>query len=84
VSRLTIHSALGGTCRVRLQHPLAATGSTGLKLAVGKNNNPFYRLPSIKEPLLSAKAPAPGLELAQKYEYDFTTEAGKTYVFTPK
>jgi alpha-L-fucosidase 2 len=84
VSRLTIHSSLGGTCRVRLQHPLSATGSTGLKQAVGKNNNPFYRLPSIKEPLLSAKAPAPGLELAQKYEYDFTTEAGKSYVFTPK
>ena len=43
-----------------------------------------FTLPAIKEPLVAPQAPASVLELPDKYEYDFDTKPGKTYVFTGK
>ncbi|MBU2913517.1 glycoside hydrolase family 95 protein [Reichenbachiella agariperforans] len=71
-----ITSQLGGGCRVRSYYPLVGDG---LEEATGKNSNPFYQQPNIKKPLIAKEANFKGLELKKIYEYDLTTEPGKTY-----
>jgi alpha-L-fucosidase 2 len=80
VSRLTIHSKLGGNCRIRLKHEPAVSQTLLLSKAAGQNTNPFYQLPVVKEPLISAKAALSTTEPAPTFTYDFPTLPGKTYV----
>lgn len=74
-----ITSRLGGNLRLRSYVPLKGEG---LKEAIGKNPNPLYARPDIKEPLVSKEIS--GLQfpmLYRVYEYDIQTEPGKTYRF---
>ena len=50
--------------------------------ASGKNPNPFYEVPEVKEPLVSPKADLDGIDLKETYLYDFPTQAGRTYTFS--
>ncbi len=80
----TIHSSLGGNCRIRTYHPLNMEGDTGLQAAEGENPNFFYRVAAIKDPLINGEAKIAGPALKKIYEYDFKTEAGKSYTFATK
>jgi alpha-L-fucosidase 2 len=78
VSSLAIHSTLGGNCRLRVYDPLRA-GSVSLQPASGDNSNPFFAVPAVRQPLISAKAELKGIQLRKIYLYDIRTEPGKTY-----
>ena len=82
LTRLVIHSELGGNCRIRSYEQLKiTTNNTLVKEATGDNSNPFYEVAYIKEPLISPKAnllyPAP----KNIFEFDIATKAGKELVF---
>ena len=79
VSEIKIKSLLGGNCRIRAYNRLAAAGNFDLEEAKGKNPNPFYVVPDIKQPLISPEANIKPVELNKSYLYDFHTEAGKEY-----
>ncbi|WP_066832660.1 glycoside hydrolase family 95 protein [Rufibacter ruber] len=81
VTALTIHSKLGGTCRLRAGNALALSGKGTLKPAQGENPNPFYQAPGIKQPLVSAKAEAGNVNLPHTQLLDMETKAGQTYTF---
>lgn len=81
VDTLTIHSNLGGNCRLRVKSSLKGAG-----LAKSKGNNPnlFYGVPEVKQPIISSEAHLNPVILSATYLYDLKTEAGKTYTFTSK
>ncbi|RYY21393.1 MAG: glycoside hydrolase family 95 protein [Cytophagaceae bacterium] len=80
VTKVQITSRLGGTCRVRLHSPIKALGGLRLTPAQGDNANPFYQALPVKPPLVAAGAPTKKPVLQSATEYDFTTQAGQTYV----
>lgn len=82
LTRLVIHSELGGNCRIRSYEQLKmTTDNTLVKEATGDNPNTFYEVADIKEPIISPKAnllyPAP----KKIFEFDIATQAGKELVF---
>jgi len=79
ISRLVIHSALGGNCRLRSGRALA--GLDGIKLETAKDENPnaFYQTDAVKDPLISSRAKLKGVKLPKTYLYDFPTTAGQSY-----
>ncbi|MET6997614.1 glycoside hydrolase family 95 protein [Chitinophaga defluvii] len=78
--KLTIYSALGGNCRIRVYNKLK--GANGLfKTAQGKNPNPFYEVPDIKTPLIADKVHLEKVTLQESYFYDFDTKPGEQYTF---
>jgi alpha-L-fucosidase 2 len=78
-SKIKIKSLLGGNCRVRSYDELIAKGNFKLEDAKGKNANPFYIVPQVKQPLRSPEAKIKPIELKKSYLYDFNTKAGKEY-----
>jgi alpha-L-fucosidase 2 len=81
VETLTIHSSLGGNCRLRVKGRLAGTG---LKLAKGSNPNPLFTVPNISRPIISPNAKLNPVNLGPTQLYDLKTEAGKTYILKTK
>ncbi|RDV15436.1 glycoside hydrolase family 95 protein [Pontibacter diazotrophicus] len=79
VKTLTVHSNLGGNCRIRTSSPLTLAGKGELKQAQGENENPFYRAAAVKEPLVSAKADLQKSDIPKVIEVDLTTKKGKVY-----
>lgn len=79
IAKLTIHSKIGGNCRIRTYTPLKSLGGFTLNRASGNNPNPYFRVPRIKKPLISTEAHIQELHLRKTYLYDFQTKAGKTY-----
>lgn len=84
LKQLTVKSELGGNCRLRLASDTILDGEVKLAVAKGENSNTFYKIPSIKEPLISEKAALKGFKLPETKDYDFNTAAGKTYSFKVK
>jgi alpha-L-fucosidase 2 len=82
IFKLVIKSNLGGNCRIRSYSPLKGEGETKLLQANGENGNPFYQLPQIKKPLISAKAKLKTVNLKNTYLYDFETKPGKNYIIS--
>jgi len=78
LEKAVITSRLGGNLRLRSYVPLKGEG---LKEANGKNPNPLFGRPTIKDPLISEKINPQFPILYKVYEYDIQTEAGKTYSF---
>ena len=70
---VTVHSALGGNCRIRSYVPL--TGE-GLTQSAGPNPNPLFAVPTVDEPVIHAAGFAPDFRAPQVYEYDLLTEVG--------
>ena len=81
VEMLTVHSSLGGNCRLRVKSPLKGAG---LVKASGKNPNPLYTVPDIKKPIISSEAKLNKVVLPETYLYDLKTEADRSYTFQGK
>lgn len=76
---ITIKSNLGGNCRIRIPNEIVLKGKHDLKLASGENPNPFYKTPTVKQPLISTSASLKPVALKPAYVYDFTTKPGESY-----
>ena len=79
ISKLVIKSKLGGNCRIRSFSGLKAEGNAKLEAANGENTNPFYQVPEIKKPLISAEAKLNILPARKSFTYDLDTNQGETY-----
>jgi alpha-L-fucosidase 2 len=77
ITKLIIHSDLGGNCRLRLNQTVK---NALLKSAKGKNSNKFFTTTNVKLPLIPADSGkiATG-KLPQTWIYDMQTKAGKSY-----
>lgn len=73
---LKVYSKIGGNLRIRSYWPL---NGIGLGTAEGENPNKLSRPLEIVKPMVSTNAKFRGLNLRRIFEYDITTEAGKTY-----
>lgn len=81
LTRLVVHSKVGGNLRLRLNQP--ATGSL-LKKASGKNSNPFYNITTIPDPIIKPSGKDLSVNLAPSTLYDIKTVTGKTYTLIGK
>ena len=84
IKTLSVHSHLGGNCRIRVLQPLKATNGAPLVKAKGDNPNLFYAVNPGKDSLISPKATIRKPKLRKTYLYDFPTEMGKTYSFSER
>ncbi len=82
IKTLTVHSRLGGNCRLRLFHAIRSTSDARLAEAEGTNTNPLFAVNEIEKLAISARAKIKKPEIKSSYLYDFATEPGKTYTFT--
>jgi len=76
ITRLLIHSALGGNCRLRLNQEAA---NKQLAKAKGTNPNHFYTIMDIKKPIIKVDNSKLGVQLPKTWLYDFKTTPGKSY-----
>lgn len=77
LAEATIRSTIGGTLRIRSYVPLKGKG---LQPATGECPNALFAPAQVKEPLRSAELKEfPLLPLRQVYEYDLSTDVGKSY-----
>ena len=81
LTRLAVHSRLGGNLRLRSAVPLKAKG---LGRARGDNPNWLFALPATPAPLISEKAEVAVPRLPKTYLYDLPTEPGQTYVIVAR
>ena len=72
---VTVHSALGGNCRIRSYVPL--TGE-GLTQSAGPNPNPLFAVPTVGEPVVHAAGFAADPRAPRVYEYDVSTQVGQS------
>lgn len=79
LAKATVTSRLGGNLRLRSFTPLNGEGLTEAK---GENPNPLYFNHPSAEPIVSPEISPRQPELRKVYEYDLTTEPGKTYSIT--
>lgn len=79
ITKLVITSKLGGNCRIRVPNKLSIAQKTLLSIASGKNENPYYQVTDIKQPLIVDKSKLNGMTYKAALVYDLKTEAGKTY-----
>jgi len=84
ITSLTVHSSIGGNCRLRLFNELS--GKTALREVAENemNTNPFYKRADIKKPLINKHIQFDGLKLKETKLYEFQTTAGRSYTFTRK
>lgn len=81
LKRVTIKSALGGSCRLRLAQHVSLQGDAPLVAAQGESDNPFFRVRAIKTPLKSEKANLKGYSLPETKLVELETKAGGVYTF---
>ncbi|MDR1497826.1 MAG: glycoside hydrolase family 95 protein [Puniceicoccales bacterium] len=84
IKTLKIKSTLGGNLRLRTQTKIVSVATGDLKLANGKNPNPFFQLPEIPKPIISPNAKLKPPSVQETLLFDVPTEAGKTYSFSAK
>ncbi|MBC7892602.1 MAG: glycoside hydrolase family 95 protein, partial [Sphingobacteriaceae bacterium] len=72
---LTVRSALGGNCRLRVYSPLRSSGKARLTASKGTNPNPFYQYPPNSYQTTSPETTTNGALV-----YDLPTQPGQTYV----
>ena len=72
-----IKSHNGGLLRLRSYVPLKGEG---MKPATGENHNPFFKNPSVQEPLISEDIIPQVPILSKVYEYDIETHPGEIIV----
>jgi alpha-L-fucosidase 2 len=76
--KVVIKSTLGGNLRLRVPNAMKLTGGS-LKIATGKNTNPFYETPELLPPVVSPKANITMPVLKKTVLYDISTQRGKVY-----
>lgn len=79
VTALTIRSKLGGLCRIRVHNELKSAGKFKLAKATGENPNEFYKVETIKPPLISSKANMKEATIKESFMYDLKTTSGGEY-----
>lgn len=84
IKEFTIHSLLGGNCRIRTREDIEPENQIIISQAENKNPNPFFDITPIKNPIISADASINLSELPHTFLYDFNTEAGESYTFHSK
>jgi len=82
ITKLVIKSNIGGNCRIRSYTKLKAEGEMPLKIAEGENQNPFYLVPEIKQPLISNKAKLKKVNIKNTFLYDLETKPNKKYILS--
>ncbi|MDF2932104.1 MAG: glycoside hydrolase family 95 protein [Chryseobacterium sp.] len=83
-TEVIIKSNLGGNCRISAPNELQLKGKNTLKLASGNNQNPYFEIPKIKEPVISPEAKLNEVKMKERFIYDLPTEAGKIYTLKIK
>jgi alpha-L-fucosidase 2 len=84
VTRLKIRSTLGGNLRIRAANELTMKGRGEILAAEGRNTNPFYVIPEIKQPIISTLANPNTFELPDTHLFDIETVRGREYEFVIK
>lgn len=84
IKHLKIKSVLGGNLRIRTSTPLKVVNGEPIKVAEGKNTNPFYKVSDIPQPIVSVKANLSLPSIPRTQLYDVSTKAGEEYVFLPE
>lgn len=79
---LTIHSSVGGNCRLRLVNKLKGDIALSPVVEDTENPNPLFKQATIKKPLVSEKAQLKTIQTSASSLFDFETEAGVTYHFS--
>jgi alpha-L-fucosidase 2 len=79
VKTFRVKSSLGGNLRIRTATPLKLSGPGKMQQASGNNPNPFFSMPEVPQPLISAEARLNPPAVTATMEYDLMTEAGKEY-----
>jgi len=82
IVKATIHSGLGGNCRIRTGIPVKVV-ETSRESSEGPNPNPFYRAEPAPEVINNSKVPLLFIPLIKNYTIDFKTEKSKTYTLLP-
>lgn len=77
ITKLVIHSSLGGNCRLRVNHPI---NSNSLAAARGINKNRFYQVMDLKKPIVKSNDKDLTPRLPQTWLYDIPTHPGGTYI----
>lgn len=81
IQQIKIYSALGGNCRLRANQQLS---SVLLKKAIKNNNNPYYKVDEVANPILKVPATTLAANTPANWLYDLETKPGKTYVIQVK
>ncbi len=81
IVQAVIKSKLGGNCRVRVPNAMKLSTGGSLKMATGKNVNPFYQIEDTPAPVIVDKAGITPPQLKETLVYDLPTRAGATYTF---
>jgi alpha-L-fucosidase 2 len=84
IVKAVVKSTIGGNCRIRSYTELVTESGEELNVAKGDNQNQFYQVPNIKEPIISEKAALKGFEVKKTYLYDIETEVGQEIVLIQK
>jgi len=79
---LTIHSSLGGNCRLRLAGEFRGDVKLTPAIAGTENPNPFYQETQIKAPLIKDGVKLDELNLPLTKLFDFETKQGGIYHFS--
>ena len=81
IASATIKSSLGGNCRIRSYVLLKGKG---LKMAKGKNPNPFFSAAAPLKPLIHSELTSSSLTQRKVYEYDISTRKGDVIKISKK
>ncbi|MFD2163075.1 glycoside hydrolase N-terminal domain-containing protein [Paradesertivirga mongoliensis] len=76
ITRLVVHSSLGGNFRIRTSHSLV---NTRLKPSKGRNSNSFYSIPVVKQAIVKQSGVNLTFSLPESFMYDLRTKRGRTY-----
>jgi alpha-L-fucosidase 2 len=79
LTKLKIHAALGGNCRLRLKKELIPKGNINIAIAKGPNPNTFFETPDIKAPVIHANTNETKAQVPVTTDWDFDTIPGKDY-----
>ena len=82
--KLVVKSNLGGNLRLRTPNELNNIKGSTLKIANGKNTNPFYSLDETAKPVISEKASIKAPTLATTKLYDIATHKGQIITLSIK
>lgn len=78
VTEVEVYSKIGDNLRLRSYTPLMGKN---LAVAQGENPNSLQQPGDTAKPVISEKASLEGVQLAEVFEYDIPTRAGKRYTF---
>jgi alpha-L-fucosidase 2 len=79
-----ITSILGGNLRLRTPNEIKSKSGKKLKKSSGENQNDFFTVSEIKDPIISEVSIIQELQLKATFLYDVPTEKGKSYMFVMK